>query len=114
MLTQGVAHPMQWELPAGYRGWVLAQFEDPTCPPERAEGIFDIFAVGADGRACTSSRLPHGWQYVQYVSVGPTGKTEIDRSLVTPWAVNNERNRRTLYVGNREQADPQQLPADWR
>jgi hypothetical protein len=114
VLTQGVARPMIWEIPAGYQGWVLVQFDETSCPPPRAEGIFEVLVVGADGRACVSSGPPHGWQYVRYVAVGSTGKNDIDRSTVTPWAVNNEMHRKTLYVGSRDQADPQRLPADWR
>jgi hypothetical protein len=113
-LTQGVARPMVWEIPASYQGWVLAQFDEPSCPPPRADGAFEVLAVGTDGRACVSSGLPHGWQYVRYVAVASAGRIDIDRSLITPWAVNNERHRKTLFVGNRDQADPQQLPADSR
>lgn len=28
--TQGIARPMAWEIPEGYRGWILAQFGDGT------------------------------------------------------------------------------------
>jgi hypothetical protein len=112
--TQGIARPMTWEIPEGYRGWILAQFGDGSCPPMRLDGVFDVLAVGPDGRACTSSSLQRGWQYVRYEAIGLSGRKEIDRNSVTPWAVNNELQRKTLFVGARDQADPQQLPPDWR
>jgi hypothetical protein len=71
----------------------------------QTDGIFEVIVVGRGGRACTAAGLPHGWQYVRYVAVGPTGSAELDRDEVTPWAVDNARNRKTLFVGRREQPD---------
>jgi hypothetical protein len=110
----GVARPAMWLVPQGFTGWVLAQFGDASCGPVQTDGIFEVIVVGRGGRACTAAGLPHGWQYVRYVAVGPTGSAELDRDEVTPWAVDNARNRKTLFVGRRDQADPTQLPPDWR
>jgi hypothetical protein len=51
---------------------------------------------------------------VRYVSFGPTGTADLDRSEVTPWAANDALNRKTIFVGPRDKADPMQLPSDWR
>lgn len=77
-------------------------------------GSCEVLTVGTDGRACVSSRQARGWQYVRYVAVGPAGRSDIDSTVITPWAVDDERHRRTLYVGSRDRDDPQQLPPDWR
>jgi hypothetical protein len=114
VVLNGVARPVTWRIPQGFQGWVLAQFGDASCGPLRTDGIFDVLTVGSDGRACTTTGLPHGWQYVRYVSFSPTGTTDLDRSEVTPWAANDALNRKTIFVGPRDKADPMQLPPDWR
>jgi len=49
-----------WEIPAGYRGWVVASYEDPRCPALAAERGRLVYRVDAAGRACTSSTFPEG------------------------------------------------------
>jgi len=110
----GVARPMRWEIPAGMEGWVLAQFADPACPAMGSDGIFMVGVVGADGRACTSSDLPRGWQYRRFEAVGPNGRAQIGRNLITYRGVDEVRQREAFFVGPANRADPQLLPPDWR
>jgi hypothetical protein len=114
VVAQGIARPIIWEIPEGYEGWILAQFSDSSCAPLRSDGIFQVISVDIGGRTCTSSELPHGWQYVRFDAVGPAGRSEIDGSRVIFWSVSQELHRKTLFVGPRDRADPQQLPTDWR
>jgi hypothetical protein len=109
----GVARSMRWEIPAGMEGWVLAQFADPACPALGGDGIFVVAIVGADGRACTSSDLPRGWQYTLYDAVGPN-RSQIDKSLITFRGVDDLRRRVTFFVGPANRADPRLLPPGWR
>jgi hypothetical protein len=44
------------ELPAGYRGYLVVQFSDPSCPPLERRGEYEVIRFGEDGRACTSAR----------------------------------------------------------
>ena len=44
------------EIPAGYRGYLVVQFEDASCPPLERRGDYEVIRFGDDGRACTSNR----------------------------------------------------------
>jgi hypothetical protein len=49
--------PVRWELPDGYRGWVLLAYEHRGCPPLPLRGITQVIAIDAEGCGCTSSSL---------------------------------------------------------
>lgn len=68
-----VGRPIRYELPEGYRGWVVIQYQDPTCAPIRTEGIYLIITIPPSGRACTSDAIPRGWRYTRYDYVSPDG-----------------------------------------
>ena len=57
---------MLYLIPGGYKGWIVVQFEDPTCPPLPREGTFLVVMVSPTGRACTSNSRPAGIDYVQF------------------------------------------------
>lgn len=42
------------EIPAGYRGALVVQFDDPSCPPLQRRDAYEVIRFGDDGRACTS------------------------------------------------------------
>lgn len=45
------------EIPAGYEGYLVVQFQNPTCPAlERRDG-YQVIRFGQDGRACASNRF---------------------------------------------------------
>ena len=111
LVTQGVARPLRWDIVDGYTGWILAQYGDSTCPVLRSDGLFDVFVVDANGHACTSSGIRHGWYFVDYRYLGDGA---IDRSRVSSGSIDWERQRETFFVGRREDADPANLPSDWR
>ena len=72
-LGGGLGRPLRYELPAGYRGWVVIQYEDPACPPLQSKGIYLVIPIPPSGRACTSSPIPLGWRYTRYEYVSPDG-----------------------------------------
>lgn len=114
LLAQGIGRPIRWEIPEGYRGWVLVRLSEPSCAPMRADGIFEVITVDVSGMACTSSDLPRGWRYVRYESVGPSGRLEIDRSLVSHETSSYDGRRATRYIGPPATADFRDLPPGWR
>jgi hypothetical protein len=79
-LAGALGRPLRWELPPGYRGWVVVRFGDPACPPLRGSGIYLVVPVTAGGRGCTSSPVPAGWRYYRYEYVGPDGIRTVIRS----------------------------------
>jgi hypothetical protein len=74
IFSQGISlPPTRYELPPGYRGWVVVQFDDPNCPAMRSKGIYQVISISASGRGCTSNRPPKGWSYNPVVYVNADG-----------------------------------------
>ena len=59
-----------YELPAGYSGWVLIEYERPDSPPLTKKGGKLIFPIGSDGRLATSSSPEFGVATDEYYFVG--------------------------------------------
>ena len=59
----GVAWPIIHEIPEGYKGWIVVQYQDPRCAPRAVRGIFRIVRISTDGKGCTSDHAPKGWGY---------------------------------------------------
>lgn len=72
-LGGGLGWPLRYELAAGYRGWVVIQYEDPACPPLQSKGIYLVIPIPPSGHACTSSPMPKGWRYTRYEYMSPDG-----------------------------------------
>jgi hypothetical protein len=53
----GVGRPIRYELPDGYRGWVVIEYYNPDCPPRESKGIFLVVKVPSSGRVCISGPL---------------------------------------------------------
>ena len=66
--------PMSYEFPGGFRKWVTIQFESPSCPPLKHEGIFLVVSVPSSGRVCTSTAHPNRWVYHKFEYVYPDGR----------------------------------------
>lgn len=69
----GVRRPLLYEIPDGYRGWVVIQYEDRTCPPLTRRGVYLVITIGQDGRTCTSDPFPQGWRPTDYQYVRSDG-----------------------------------------
>jgi hypothetical protein len=68
--------PMLYELPSGFKRWVVVHFEDPSCPPLHKQGVFLVVPVPSSGQVCTSTRHPEGWIYYRFEYLQPNGKRE--------------------------------------
>lgn len=71
-IAMDTGRPIRWEIPAGYRGWVVVLYENPACPALRAEGFYaQVVPIDANGCGCTSSSSPTGWRSHRYEYVEP-------------------------------------------
>jgi len=109
--TGFVSRPERWDLPADYRGWVVLRYEDPSCPPLRADGLNRVIPFDAAGRACTSGRMARGWIYTEHQYVAPGGartavpEGEWGRPGVQVWAeiTSSDYTEEAAFVGTEEQ-----------
>jgi len=64
--------PSIYELPEGYRGWVLIRFEGPGCDATPVDRDSPVFRIPSDGVLCTSSplRADSDWEADEYYFVG--------------------------------------------
>jgi hypothetical protein len=62
-----------YEIPAGYRGWLVVRYEDRACAPFRTAGTRRYIRFDAAGRACTSEQNSRRWRRVEFVYVSPDG-----------------------------------------
>ena len=69
-------HPVVYELPAGYRGWVKIRYGVSECPDVPAGGALR-FAVRPDGTACTSRGFEAGSAIDEYYAVGAATRERI-------------------------------------
>ena len=63
-----------YEIPGGYKGWILVQFGDASCPPLQRKGVVRLVRIPATGRVCTSSVIPLGTGYAQFEYVYGDGR----------------------------------------
>jgi uncharacterized protein DUF6843 len=62
--------PCVYDIPEGFTGWVLIEFERSDCPAiPKPDGKL-VFSIGKDGRVCTSSKMEVGWANDEYYYVG--------------------------------------------
>jgi uncharacterized protein DUF6843 len=101
ILSQGISWPpIRYELPPGYRGWIVVRFEDEKCPAMRSDGLFRVINI-ASGRGCTSTPAPSGWSYNRVVYVGPDGaRTRVEAHFIT---YGEDGRRLRFFVGTQEE-----------
>src|SRR5262250_262452 len=71
-----LGRPMRYEIPAGFKGWILVRFGDQNCEPLRSQGAFFVISVPPSGRFCTSNPKPQGLIYYRFAYVYPNGERE--------------------------------------
>lgn len=71
----GIGLPIKWELPDGYKGWVVFRSGDPSCKPYARQGIWLVVHVANDGSACVSNPRDPKWRFEYFVYVHPDGST---------------------------------------
>jgi hypothetical protein len=106
--------PSVYELPDGFTGWVLIEFEKTNYPPVPKQNGKLIFKIGKDGRLFTSSKLEQGWARDEYYYVGTT-RVQLPESWKKPgliWGQGNGTTQKTgqsqiifqdFFVGTEEQ-----------
>ncbi len=72
-LSGTVGRPVLYEIPGGYKGWLVVRDEDSSCPPLTTRGVFLLVTLDSSGRACTSTALPKGYHYVHFRYAYPNG-----------------------------------------
>lgn len=116
--------PVLWELPVGYRGWVVVQYEDSACPPLPRRGIYKVIAVDPAGRLCTSSPMPTGFRYLRFEYVNPSGTKQVMLSgwygfldvrtpQVSTAGVVEGVKRQVLFVGTDEERKGKEREFPW-
>ena len=95
----GVGRPLRHELPPGFRGWALVQYQRPDCPA-LAQGIRLVIGYDATGKACTSSKKPLGWRYRTFVYVEPNGtRRPVPEEMLRSYSYSVGDNADTFFVG---------------
>jgi hypothetical protein len=103
----GVGRPVNWEIPAGYIGWIVVQYKDSSCPPLRSDGLYLDVDITSAGTACTSTDdTLKVWRYNRFEYIDQDGvRTEIpidagpEQVAVRAESVNTRRNNYTFFVG---------------
>jgi hypothetical protein len=111
--TAGISAPLRYELPDGFRGWVLIQYMDSSCPPLVRDGIGDVVLVPESGRACTSSAPREGWHIAEYEVRNAAGPRSLDESQITIHSTSPVCFREQFYVRNIGQESIPPEPPDW-
>ena len=62
-----------WELPTGYRGWVLVEWANPKCPSARVTLMSVIVKVDSSGHGCISTPVPKGSQFLRFYELDSSG-----------------------------------------
>ena len=62
--------PCVYEIPEGYRGWVLIQYSKTTCPPIAERDGKLVFPIPSKGYLCTSTPFETGWARDEFIFVG--------------------------------------------
>jgi len=74
--------PELYEFQPGYRGWVIIQYEVPSCPPLEERGRTVVYKVPPSGCLCTSSPTHEGVHTMKYEYVNPNGT----RTKIPGWS----------------------------
>ena len=64
---------IRYEIPGGFKGWLLVRWDDQRCPPLRRHGMFLLLSFATSGVACTSTRHWKDLTYLQFEYVFPDG-----------------------------------------
>ncbi len=73
--TGGIGLPVRFELPPGYKGWLVLKSDDPACKPYQQQGMWLTVQVGNDGSACVSDHRDPKWHFTHFVYLHPDGST---------------------------------------
>jgi hypothetical protein len=105
--------PCVYEIPEGFTGWILVEFERTDCPPLPQRNGKLLLAIDKNGRLCTSSKIEEGWAKDEYYYVGASRRAlpaTAPGGLVWSGAVGRSgvpgqkpRVYETLFIGTEQQ-----------
>jgi hypothetical protein len=97
--------PNIWELPDGYRSWVVVEYERPSCPALPLRDGHRVHRIGADGRLCTSDRLLDGPARERFMYIKPDGSLEeiLIPGYTGQFRIEGVSNRLFGFIGTREE-----------
>jgi hypothetical protein len=102
-----------YEIPGGFKGWLLVRWSDVSCPPLQREGLFFTISFGSSGRACTSSAMPTNLTYIRVEYVYDKGVRQVLRlnrhgkAGTQVWLIGYglEDKTETIFVGDERELD---------
>ena len=50
--------PVFYQIPSQYRGWIVLEYANPSCPRLTSRGINQVLEISSNGHFCTSSPVP--------------------------------------------------------
>jgi hypothetical protein len=117
LLSSGRSRPTEyWELPVGFKGWIVVEYGRPECSPLARSGDALIYGVPASGRLCTSDQLPAGFAPDRFEYVLSNGwRVVLGEELARKRRV-DAASRLLAFVGTAEEEEAalKTLPAEFR
>jgi hypothetical protein len=116
-VSRGNARPREyWELPVGFRGWIVVEYGKPACSPLAHDGDAIVYYVPQSGRLCFSDALPAGFAQDRFEFVLSNGwRVQLGDAMARKRRV-DAAGRLLLFVGSadEEEAALKNLPSEFR
>jgi hypothetical protein len=94
----------RWQIPDGYVGWIVVQYNNPSCAPLPETDGYTLLRVSPKGRLCTSDRQPNGEAFDKYEYLrGDGGTREIDQRTMVWGGKASSTGRSFVFVGTEQQ-----------
>jgi hypothetical protein len=110
-----LGRPIEWIFPGAEAGWVMVQFNNPSCPPLQTKGVFWVVDVPEQKSTCTSTPLPRGLKYFRF-EARQNGATLRLRWGESVWPVTYKEDSGwyLLFVGGKEKFNHSgTMPRPW-
>ncbi|MDQ6720135.1 MAG: hypothetical protein M3003_04985 [Candidatus Dormibacteraeota bacterium] len=96
--------PDRWEIPSGYVGWIVAQYESSACSALPLDRGYKVLKVNDRGRICTSDKQESGEAFDKFFYVNSGGQAnEIDQRTLIWGSVYSSTKRSFHFVGTETQ-----------
>ena len=110
LASKEISYPLLWEIPEGFHGWVVAQFDNPNCSQLPRHTIYLVVKISSDGKGCTSTKTGEKWVYDRFEYVDTTGHlTPIPSTGKNPsvWFIesSDESHELLVFIGRRAELD---------
>jgi hypothetical protein len=94
----------RWQIPDGYVGWIVVQYNNPSCAPLPETDGYKLLRISPKGRLCTSDRQPNGEAFDKYEYLrGDGGTWEIDQRTMVWGGKASSTGRSFVFVGTEQQ-----------